>query len=869
VIGLVLLGLAFANWGFHWLLKPGQVLYSKLLDIRYYSLIVPMITSGLLTAATPLLSAFFIMFIVFIGEVSFLTVSTGSCDITNPLGCKVSILDSLPSSWSGESPTDPNDYATRRAGRTAMVLLVLGGYLILATMKAFIPKLVSRYYDEEGSEEKPEEEDRVWPPDQQIFAPLVYKRSAWFFLIGTSCLVCTLMLEFSYSIQFIKLWWLYTIAVLAVGKFMCWLTVNVLNDESLKIPIAVLFETVAHIVTLGSPDFYSFTLTAFMVQTAILVDRTYLTPLQQAIGRGTLRAWMRLVRYAKKLSRGGNLTKNVNTGNNENGERDEEEDELGQQDPSMQADRDRADAMMVYLGSFVSSILATILAPITMVLLSMLYASTQSFNVYNISEQQALYYWAFQAGLMIFRFLVTLVSLNSAENFHEWRILDYLEYCKYRFTNRTHRWKGTSEIADDSITPFLRSLDLYAFSPQFYFSQFIMSAGTIFFLLGMQVTVNNAWNVFDDQATPFIIIGGLLLLGILRTVVEVVADYLKIWFVEAKATESLTEDGGMVLEIAELLKNDDEETFIKVPTSSLLYNWPLPSEGDKLGWERYRMAYLKENQLWLQAHMDRLIDGPTTVEFRKLLMDSLAKVLKESNILKLNAGTKTAGLDVLEINALPPHEAVVSELEDEREAIRGSRLELAARTWLVRARFVRFLRFTVEEIGLEQMPVPGRNCDSCGASGARAKLSVIPQYPIPYIAAQFRTQTDMSMVWNLPMWQRFFSQFTPGVTVCKKCLPTLMEKDVPISSDMLQIKEEAIPCRQVLDETLLALPEKPLGEETMESLKTVFQWAEYSQEPSMPLEMLLKPKEAPIGEPTKMMAKEWLRRARSSIFLRI
>ena len=863
VIGVLLFGIAMANWGYHWLLQPGQVLNSKLLDLRYYTLIVPMLTRGLLTATVPILASLVLMLIVFLGQTTLFTISAYPCDATNPLGCKISILDSLESSWAGESPTDPNDYATRRAGRTAMVLLVLGGYLILVTMKAFIPKLVSRYYDKDPGEEEKEEE-RVWPPDQQIFAPLVYKRSAWFFMIASSCVVCTLILEFSYSLQFIQLWWLYTIAVLIIGKFMCWVTVGVLNDEALKIPIAVLFETVAHVVTLGSPDFYSFTLTAFMVQTAILVDRTYLTPLQQAVARGTQRTWRRLVRYAKKLSRGGNLSKNVNVNPEENNS-DNEDDSLNQADASTLADRDRADAMMIYLGSFVSSTLATILAPITMLLMSLLYASTQSLNVYNISEGQALYYWAFQAGLLVFRFLVTIVSLNSAENFHEWRILDYLEYCKYRFTNRTHRWKGTSESPDESVTPFLRSLDLYAFSPQFYFAQFILSVGAIFFLLGMQVTVNNTWNVFDDQATPFIIIGGLLLLGILRIVMEVMADYLKIWFVEAKATESVTEDGGAgnVIEIAELLRNDDEEVVIKVPTSSSLFNWPLPSEGDKLGWERYRMAYLKENQLWLQAHMDHLIDGPTTVEFRKLLMDSLAKVLKESNILKLTAGP---GLEVLEINALPPHEGVVRELEDERELIRGSGIELAARTWLLRARFVRFLRFSVKETGLEQLPSLGPSCESCGAKN---KLSIIPQYPVPYIAQQFRIQTDMSMIWNVPMWESFYAAFTPGITICEKCAPRVTAKDIPITPEMLTIKEEAIPCRQVLDETLLALPDKPLADETMQSLKSVFEWAEFSQQPSVPVDVILRPPETAIGEATKLMAKEWVRKARASIFLRI
>jgi hypothetical protein len=78
-----------------------------------------------------------------------------------------------------------------------------------------------------------------------------------------------------------------------------------------------------------------------------------------------------------------------------------------------------------------------------------------------------------------------------------------------------------------------------------------------------------------------------------------------------------------------------QKLHVRAPVGSVLYNWPEPSPGDKAGWDRYRSAYLKENQLWLQAHMDTLIDSQTTIDYRRKLMDSLAKVLKESNLIDI------------------------------------------------------------------------------------------------------------------------------------------------------------------------------------------------------------------------------------------
>ena len=838
IVGAISLVIVLGHWGFHWFLSPNRMFATSLIDRRYSQLILTALWKGVALAFVPAAIAFFLMILLFQGETSFFTLSLFTCDPASAYGCKVAFLDGLESSWSGESMSSPNSYATRRNGRAATVLLVLGSYLMLVTMQAFVPRLVSHYYDNEAEEETDDDQDRSWPPDQQIFAPLVHKRSTWFLLLASSCIVCTLVMEFSFSTAFTDLWWLYAVATVLVGKAVGWLTDWILREELLKIPIAALFETVLHVITLGSPDYYSFVITLFITQAVLIVDRTYIAPSERSIAATASQSYGRFRKWLATVFGGGKLAVAETV-------RAAEEPAPSQQEQNT--------GMMFFLSAFVSSLLAAILTPITLLVFAMLYAPAQTLNFYNVSESQAKFYWAFQFAMLLFRLLADIVSLNTAEAFHEWKILDYLEYCRYRFVSRPHRWKGVNEIADELISPELRSLDLLCFSSQFYFALFLVSIGAVFFVVGLQVTVNNAWNVFDDQATPFIVIGGILLLNLLKGTMVITADYLRLWVIARRGDGSVTDDG----EIGELFEDQDKEAVVKAPASSALFSWQEPSAGDNVGWERYRLSYLRENRLWLQAHMDGLIDGPTTVEYRRLLMDSLAKVLKESNILTLSQKDGPG----LQLGALPPHEDVARLIADDRDLISGTGIELAARTWLWRARFLRYLRETVSQMTLSQA-VLKQYCEVCGVMADRAFLYIVPEYPVIFVAGQLRSQRNFIETWNLPLWQHFFSTFTPACTLCEGCASFYSARDVPVpvtESRLHVLRALPASCQQVLDESPFRLPTQPLPVDAAQTVGELFRWAEFCEAPDRSIDDLFAPV---IPESAAEMVKEWLRIAR-------
>ena len=914
-VGFLSVAIMLGHWAYHWAMSPTRFFSTKVYDKRYWQLLFPPLIKGVLLALVPIVIAFMVMILVFQGETSLFSASLFKCDPASAFGCRISLLDPMYSSWSGESMSSPNSYQTRRNGRAATVLLVLGAYLILMSIKAFIPNLVSHYYDEvpgaasaEKKDEEEEEEDRSWPPDQQIFAPLIHKRSAWFLVITLNCIVCTLVMEFSYSVFYTSLWWVYLVGIYALGKFVGWATVWIMKEELLKIPVVALFDAVVQVITLGSPDYYSFIVTLFITQAMFLADRLYLTPNEGAIGKAVAGLYTKSVRNFKFVLSGGKL---VDAGAEAAVDASTAAAAAGEgltRSVLPSSERDQGDGMMYLLSSYSSNALAAILTPLMIVMLSLMYQSAQTLNYYNVSLSQAKYYFGFQLAMLFFKYVADLISLNTAETFHEWKILDYLEYCRYRFQSRPDRWKGINEISDELITPELRSLDLMCFSSQFFFACFLNAFGAMLFLVGVQVTVNNAWNIFDDQATPFIILGGMLLLGICRFACIIGADYLKVWFVKQRGVDggdTDTVDAGGETEqdgtarIAQLLTQDGDsnrEKSIAAPLGSALYNWPEPSAGDKAGWERYRLAYLRENQLWLQAHMDGLIDGPTSVEFRRLLMDSLASVLKESNILEL---TKRPIQDApvsptirgLEFSALPPHDPAVRGLEDARALTRGTGLELAARFWLVRARFLRFLRESVFDLDLNQA-ILRDYCEACGGRGGG--LSVVPEYPVSFIADQLRIQRDYTDTWNMPLWQHFYKTFTPGCTLCISCAGFYAVRNVPIPVNELRERVMlAMPrtCEQVLRESPFPLPMMPLPDLACRLLIRWLDWATEFDHPEPPtsdaIEAMLahygyasqldeaRSKQispgsddahtfpvVPVSDETKALLMEWLSRAR-------
>ena len=68
------------------------------------------------------------------------------------------------------------------------------------------------------------------------------------------------------------------------------------------------------------------------------------------------------------------------------------------------------------------------------------YRESKILSSYGITQREMSYYIVFQLVMTFFQIFTDVLILNVLELFHGWRLVDYFEYCNYRFVNRPARW---------------------------------------------------------------------------------------------------------------------------------------------------------------------------------------------------------------------------------------------------------------------------------------------------------------------------------------------------------------------------------------------------------------------------------------------
>ena len=95
-------------------------------------------------------------------------------------------------------------------------------------------------------------------------------------------------------------------------------------------------------------------------------------------------------------------------------------------------------------------------------------SQVQMTKLYNIKNNDMLYFLLFSVVLIPFQFIADVFTLSVLELFHGWKIYDYLIYTRYRFLQRETRWKGLEDSLDECIDESVRTLDQMCFSSQYY-----------------------------------------------------------------------------------------------------------------------------------------------------------------------------------------------------------------------------------------------------------------------------------------------------------------------------------------------------------------------------------------------------------------
>jgi len=228
-------------------------------------------------------------------------------------------------------------------------------------------------------------------------------------------------------------------------------------------------------------------------------------------------------------------------------------------------------------------------------------------GLWSTSRSSLLLFTLFCAVVFPFVWLQRAFGFNSQELFLGWRVHEYLKYARYRFANRTARWKGLELHVDESIEPALRSTDQLCFSSQWYFVLTLTAGGGVMFLLAICMLIQiQSYDPFSDVVVlPTLIAFIVALCAFGRRVLVGIAGAARLWSLRAR-----TFDGSMAddRDIPDLMsgapaRRPMQRPNDQAPAGPAGPRAPLTSAD--LQSEAFREAFFAENKLWLLQHLSR------------------------------------------------------------------------------------------------------------------------------------------------------------------------------------------------------------------------------------------------------------------------
>mmetsp|Transcript_10571 Transcript_10571/g.23308 ORF Transcript_10571/g.23308 Transcript_10571/m.23308 type:complete len:1002 (-) Transcript_10571:37-3042(-) len=792
----------------------------KLLDGRFFSCMFSPYAKGVFFACCSAFLPFVFMLALIRGELGPFRVFpwAGSCPVEQADECELGLVDFVPSSYSGETKISATTPGVRRQGRTGAVLNVLGFYAFISALKLLIPPGKSSFYvdkekhqrdplldeledkDTHASETEEEKALHTKNPDgsnrkmPQIFTVLLWKRSALTLIILVVAVMqmCIMELSFKDNVLVRNNLLIFLVLIHFLRLVFRRLIMDMISDSLLVVPITTMTQVTFMITILGARTLYNF-LECFMFAVGLrLIDRLYLNPNEDyAVARVT-KAFRNVRSYLKSV--------NTGDGKAADDEGHEDEDELLQNpewhdtvdnDDGQTAEGDMED-MISFCASLSTDAIGNFVAPLFFLMSMWFYEDTNMINNFGIPKEVDHYYAIFYFMMLFFLTAIDLISINIVDIYHGWHVLDYLEFCQYRFKRRQADWKMKEHSYDESLSPHQRSIDQLCFSEQYYYAVSLCTLGIFCWMIGMQIIINLRWNVFDDPATPVVLFCTTAFCKGVHITISQGASYLKIWVVKTNLLlpqqmqqmgMGSTLDSGYPSDVLGIQRQAIATALgqnvakpgagfqgvgpyaIPVPPPGSVHEaWPEPMSYDVKGMERYRRAFLLENAQWLQATFSELRDKTVMTQHREALLEQLAFLLKEVPI-SAYAPEPEGGYAEKELafGAAPAAGVARAAGEVQRQAFQGSIAQEVIRMWYKRAQFMVLLERISAMVKLEYKGAADR-CEICGRT---EPLVVTPIYTLMHIASMYRQQRDMSPLWNTPLWKHFYST-TPCCTLCDR-----------------------------------------------------------------------------------------------------
>jgi hypothetical protein len=250
--------------------------------------------------------------------------------------------------------------------------------------------------------------------------------------------------------------------------------------------------------------------------------------------------------------------------------------------------RDEAiENVITTLLSYSSRALTNFMKPFILLLIRSFAVESQMTKNYGLQVQEMNYYLLFAGIMIIPQNLMEVFFLNLLELIHEYKLYDYLDYCRFRFENRPVKWMAYSFSLDPAIDQMHRALDNLCFSNQYYFMVTVLASGIYLLTFGVSIIIHLSYNPLADPAFFVIVFALLFYCSVGKFILTKIPDkfpFLDVWSMKGKEDKNMIEKFTEYLEKSELNMED-------MITSDLI-----------------RQHFLQMNKDWLIRHMHYYID---------------------------------------------------------------------------------------------------------------------------------------------------------------------------------------------------------------------------------------------------------------------
>ena len=492
----------------------------------------------------------------------------------------MAFFDALPTDLDNLGKTITDDELTKgQNGRMAVCFMIVSLFMLWSCSRIMIPKRNAVL--EIGEDE-----------DEEVFSQEEWKRSH--FIIANLAInaVNVALIEFSFTAMYGQMFFVCFLLMKVLHIIIEMMQESFLKEALLCTPASVCLSMTAGLVTIAADDFTDFTLGFFLELFIGLGEYVFLDS-----GIAFVSAqWPKLTNVISQM-----VMKRRGAGEIVQLEAEEEESSL--------------EDLMGFLTGYGVSTSSLILTPFFLYFYFDFNPQLQLSFLFGIRQKDLLIYLLFAGVIVFFQFIMDVVLFNTQELFHGWKVYEYMKYARYRFNNRSARWKGMELHFDESISAELRTVDQMCFSSQFYFLLGLGGAGSFLFVLSIEMMLRVNYNMFKDPCFLLligIVTGGCILVQNLSLFVADVTGVWKVTGTRGFGDNIVPETGDLPFDINVFREGTDRDSSRR---EGLGGEFSL----DDITSDSFRHKFLEHNRTWVLDQLSNMLTPRTAKRLQRTI----------------------------------------------------------------------------------------------------------------------------------------------------------------------------------------------------------------------------------------------------------